>query len=128
MGRRAFLRVGLLGVAASWVSLGAGPAWARPRRRRHWVRVFRLSTHGQRTCHACRAHGANRFYLTPQAADEDRAHPGCNCRIVSQPLPPGLAKHYFRSGEEIFDLRWDPRTPQPPFVRKRKTKSRKRRR
>jgi hypothetical protein len=68
------------------------------------VSAFRLSTHGHRTCGACKAHGANRFYRTREAADGDRAHAGCNCRIVTQPIPTDLANEYFRDGD-VFDKR-----------------------
>ena len=80
-------------------------------RRRNWVTVFRLSTHGRRTCRACKAHGANRFFRTAEKANLDRAHLGCNCGIVKQRIPPLLARIYFRRGD-VFDKRhrwWPPR-------------------
>lgn len=46
--------------------------------------VYRLSTRNNRgACAACRAHGANRYYRSADAADAGRAHPGCSCQILS---------------------------------------------
>jgi hypothetical protein len=92
------LGVTALGGAASASGLGRVPPL--PRR----VLVYRLSTHRRRTCGACKAHGANRFYQTWAAADAGRAHPGCNCSIVTQPLPRGLVAHLFRHCD-VFDRR-----------------------
>ena len=87
-----------LGGAAGAASLGHVPLLRR------WVLVSRLSTHRRRTCGACKAHGANRFYKTWAAADAGRAHLGCNCSIVTQPLPRGLVSQLFRDGD-VFDRR-----------------------
>ena len=102
MGRRAFL--GLLG--AGLVALLPGSALGAGQRRRKKTKVvFRLSSHRRRTCNACKAHGANRFYRTRKAADKDRAHPGCNCAIVTQTIDRRLAKQYFKGRRKVFDLR-----------------------
>jgi hypothetical protein len=102
MGRRAFL--GLLG--AGLVALLPGSALGAGQRRRKKTKVvFRLSSHRRRTCKACKAHGANRFYRTRKAADKDRAHPGCNCAIVTQTIDRRLAKQYFKGRRKVFDLR-----------------------
>jgi hypothetical protein len=98
IGRREFLRLLVLGAAA----LAPSPAFARRRKRKKVV--FRLSTHGRRTCKACKAHAANRFYRTQEAADADRAHAGCNCAIVTQRIKRRLAKRYFEQGD-VFDPR-----------------------
>lgn len=34
-------------------------------------------------CSACRSHAANKLFATAAAADVQRAHPGCRCRVVS---------------------------------------------
>ena len=102
IGRRAFL--GLL--ASGLVALLPGAAASVERRRKKTTkRVFRLSTHRRRTCKACKAHAANRFYRTRKAADKDRAHAGCNCAIVPQTIDRTLAKHYFEGRRKVFDLR-----------------------
>jgi hypothetical protein len=105
-----------LGGAAGARSFGHVP---QPRRR---VLVYRLSSHRRRTCGACKAHGANRFYKTRTAADTDRAHPGCNCSIVTQPLPRGLVAKLFRHGD-VFDRR-SRRKPKhaPPWAKEAKAK------
>lgn len=102
IGRRAFL--GLL--ASGLVALLPGSALGVPRRKRKKTkRVFRLSTHKRRTCNACKAHAANRFYRTRRAANKDRAHVGCNCTIVTQTIDRQLAKQYFKGRHKVFDLR-----------------------
>lgn len=105
IGRRAFLG-GLL--AAGLLALLPGSALGAQGRagwRKKTKRVFRLSTHRRRTCKACKAHGANRFYRTRKAADKDRAHAGCNCAIVTQTIDRRLARRYFKGRRKVFDLR-----------------------
>lgn len=44
------------------------------------------AVHQQSGCHACRSchqHGANKLFATSSAADSNRAHRHCRCRIVS---------------------------------------------
>jgi hypothetical protein len=105
MNRRKFLHLAGLGAGFA-LSGGLVPdVMAAPGQRRHnWVTVFRLSTHGRRNCRACKAHGANRFFRTEEKANLDRAHLGCNCGIVRQRIPPGLARNYFRRGD-VYDKR-----------------------
>lgn len=102
IGRREFLRL----LALGFVALVPSPALARRRKKKKKTDAFRLSTHGHRTCGACKAHAANRFYRTREAADADRAHVGCNCAIVTQRIKRRLAKRYFSQGD-VFDLRWE---------------------
>jgi hypothetical protein len=103
IGRRGFL---LQLVALGLVAVLPGRALGAERRRKKKTkRVFRLSTHRRRTCKACKAHGANRFYRTRKAADKDRAHAGCNCAIVTQTIDRRLAKQYFEGRRKVFDLR-----------------------
>jgi hypothetical protein len=50
------------------------------------------------SCAACIHHGANKLFNTEAAADAGRAHPGCNCRIVSgQPLTTTVFQQMFAS-------------------------------
>jgi hypothetical protein len=107
LGRRQFLRLSAVAAgasAASAVLSGCGCDSSAGGTTTATVSTFRLSTHGERTCGACKAHGANRFYQTREAADGDRAHPGCNCRIVVHPISTELANEYFRNGD-VFDKR-----------------------
>jgi hypothetical protein len=104
--RRQFLRLTAVGAGASVAGVlvsGCGGDCDTPPPTAT-VSAFRLSTHGERTCGACKAHGANRFYQTREAADGDRAHAGCNCRIVAHPISTQLANQYFRNGD-VFDKR-----------------------
>lgn len=114
--RRDVLRGGatVLGAAVLIECLGLGRAEALPRSTNpRLVDVFRLSTHGRRTCSACKGHGANRYFRTREAAHGGRAHLGCNCAIVLQRIPRGLVRRYFRSGD-VFDRRWH--RPMKPAV------------
>ncbi len=118
--RRQFLRIGVLGSGVSLVSLIAGSVGATVRKkRRNVVIVFRLSTHGQRTCGACKALGANTFFRTKKAADHGRAHRGCNCKIVKHPIRNALAKKYFRKGD-VFDQRSPPKPTTRPHTTRRR--------
>jgi hypothetical protein len=103
IGRREFLRLAALaGLAAA---LPGSALAAAPRRKKKTKVVYRLSTHARRCCKACKGHAANRLYRTRKAADKDRAHPGCNCAIVTQVIDRRLAKHYFEKRRKVFDLR-----------------------
>lgn len=101
IGRRAFLQ--LLGFGL--VALLPDPASALGGRAKKKV-VYRLSSRGHHACKACKAHAANRFYKTQAAAEADRAHAGCGCKIVEQRIKPRLVKRYFKRGD-VYDLRWE---------------------
>jgi hypothetical protein len=104
IGRRDFLRLAALGGLAALLPGSALAAEGRRRKKTTKV-VFRLSTHRRRTCKACKAHAANRFYRTHKAAGKDRAHAGCNCAIVKQVIDRQLAKQYFKGRRKVFDVR-----------------------
>jgi hypothetical protein len=103
-GRRDFLRLGALGLVALLPGAALAAEGHRTRPKATKV-VFRLSSHKRRTCKACKAHAANRFYRTRKAANKDRAHAGCNCAIVDQTIDRKLAKQYFKGRHKVFDLR-----------------------
>ncbi|MGE3499336.1 MAG: hypothetical protein AB7N53_15730 [Candidatus Binatia bacterium] len=102
--RRQFLRLTAVSAGATLASLAVSACGGDSKKTPSRVTAFRLSTHGERTCGACKAHGANRFYRTREAADADRAHLGCNCKIVTHPISADRAKEYFRDGD-AFDKR-----------------------
>ena len=105
LGRRQFLRLSAVATGVSVTSLVLSACGGdHSNTTTMTVSAFRLSTRGERTCGACKAHGANRFYRTREAADGDRAHQGCNCKIVTHPIAQGLANQYFRAGD-VFDKR-----------------------
>ena len=103
IGRRAFLRLAALGLVA--LLPGSALAAEGRKRRKKTKLVYRLSSHRRRTCKACKAHAANRFYRSRRAANKDRAHAGCNCAIVTQTIDRRLAKQYFKGRRKVFDLR-----------------------
>jgi hypothetical protein len=86
-----------------------------------FVNVYRLAPvpRGQKArrsicCNACHLHSQNRFYATPEAADQDRPHIGCNCAIVVERISPALFDKMFpsvlvlggRRRRLVFDQRW----------------------
>jgi hypothetical protein len=114
LGRRSFLGRLFVGLGASAVLSLPGVRWAAAGTLANTRTAYRLSSHGRRVCSACKAHDANRFYRTLRSANRCRAHPGCNCGIVTQDLPKGLWICYFRGGRtNVYDLRW-PRPKCPP--------------
>lgn len=70
--------------------------------------AYRLSTRNNRhACTACRKHAFFRSYRTAGAADGDRAHDGCNCRIVPQRIAVDAWKRMFGPHHRtVFDARW----------------------
>jgi hypothetical protein len=103
MERRQFLRLLALGAAAAVIPTASRGAALRKRKKTK--KVFRLSVHKRRCCNACKGHAANRFYRSKRAANKDRAHPGCNCPIVTQVIDRELAKQYFKGRKKVHDLR-----------------------
>jgi len=116
LARRAFLRKAATGLGASVVLSipGVGPAAAAATQKKT-KSSYRLSSHGLRTCSACKGTAANRFYISADDANKGRAHLGCNCRIVTQELPKSTWSCYFRGGKaRVYDLRWHrPKCPRP---------------
>ena len=113
--RRAFLRRSLAGAGASAVFAMPAVQQLAERPLVKTRTAYRLSTHGRRTCSACKAHAANRFYRT-LAATGDRAHAGCNCIVVTQDIRSSLWACYFqrRGRRNVYDLRWSrPNCPAP---------------
>ena len=80
--------------------------------------VYHTSSRKRRSCNACRRHAANRIYSSRQFADIDKAHPGCNCRIVEEEIGwQDYARAFWHSsqgGNTVYDRRWDwpPSWPQ----------------
>ena len=69
-------------------------------------RVYKLSTHNLHACQACRLHGFHRFFRTRHV---QRAHPGCNCRIVRQRIPDAQWIQFFVRKNGSLRKAWDDR-------------------
>ncbi len=70
------------------------------------VEVYKLSLRGRRGSNAAKKHNANKLFLAPQAADQNRAHLGDNSRIVSVVLSESRFNELFNSGAvDVADLR-----------------------
>jgi hypothetical protein len=72
---------------------------------------YRLKAGPHCSCKACHSHAANRLFATHAAADQGRAHPGCNCKVVrSSVVDPVQWKALFgnarRLSHKSVDRRW----------------------
>lgn len=79
--------------------------------------IYHTSSRKRRSCNACKNHAVNRMYYSKQAADNDRAHPGCNCRIVEERTSWQNYVNAFwpdrQGGEAVYDRRWGWPPPLP---------------
>jgi len=79
--------------------------------------IYHTSTRKRRSCGACKSHALNRMYFSRPAADGDRAHPGCNCRIVEERIGwQNYVKAFWPStwpGAAVYDRRWGWPPPSP---------------
>jgi len=60
--------------------------------------VFCLSLRGRRGSRAAKSHNANKGFATRRAADQNRAHPGDNSRIVSKIVSEARFNQLFTNG------------------------------
>jgi len=79
--------------------------------------VYHTSTRRRRACKACKSHSVNRICSSKQAADKDRAHPGCACQIVEESISwQNYVKAFWpddQSDSSVYDKRWDWPPPAP---------------
>lgn len=71
--------------------------------------VYRLKTRETKSCNACQKHQRYKVFLNYTAADNNRAHPGCNCPIVTQQIPSAYLqdiKKFEFEGSGVIDLRF----------------------
>jgi hypothetical protein len=67
--------------------------------------VYRFTTRGQRACKACRLHHRYVVGATEKELERSRAHPGCNCRILTQVVTATEFARMFPAGHGVIDLR-----------------------
>lgn len=72
---------------------------------------FALATTRDEQDKACTAHAANKLFASPEAADQNRAHPGCKCQVIKGgELPETTWKALFGNPKTIervaVDRRW----------------------
>jgi len=79
--------------------------------------VYHTSSRKHKSCNACKGHAVNRIYSSMLKADNDRPHPGCNCRIVFEQIGwQDYVKAFWSSsqgGEFVYDRRWGWPPPSP---------------
>lgn len=91
--RRGFLKG--LAVAGTAVAAPFGLADRAEAGPEKGVSVFRLRSRKTVSCKSCKIHHRFLIFLTREAADQHRAHPGCDCPIVLQKLSKGKFKSLF---------------------------------
>jgi len=67
--------------------------------------AYRLSTKGKRASNAAKANAANKLFVSAQAADLGRAHPGDTSAVVRIDLSEARWMQLFGSGLDAVDLR-----------------------
>ena len=72
---------------------------------------FALATTRDDADKACTRHAANKLFASPEAADQNRAHPGCKCQVVKGgELPEATFVALFGSPKALervaVDRRW----------------------
>jgi len=68
--------------------------------------VYKLSLRGRRGSNAAKNHDANFLFATTEAADQNRAHPGDNSRIVPVLISKARFNQLFNNGNAaVADLR-----------------------
>lgn len=70
------------------------------------------------SCNACVKHDANSLFPTAKAANGNRAHKGCNCRIVEGTLHYGTFVALFGNPKHLSSHRIDIRSPRNQAVLK----------
>ena len=101
--RREFLKLSGAAVALLVVSCDDGGSRSGPD---GGVEVFMLSLRGRRGSNAAKIHNANHLFRTFRAANENRAHPGDNSRIVTVVISEERFDELFDGGSrDVADLR-----------------------
>jgi hypothetical protein len=85
--RRDFLRLVLFSSALGGVVAVPAAVEAKRKGKKPGKLVFRLQTRRHHSCNACKQHHKFTVFRTQALADANRAHPGCNCPIVSYKMP-----------------------------------------
>ena len=88
--RRKFLEgmtvAGVVAVTAPLMSCSQGEQEKDAETQNQTVTVYRFQARKARKCNACQKHQHYKVFLDAVVAGQNRAHPGCNCRIVAQQM------------------------------------------
>ncbi len=104
--RRDFIKLSSAVAAVAFVGVSCDGGDGNQSTPEGTVLAYRLSLRGRRGSNAAKIHNANHLFLTPQAADQNRAHPGDNSRIVSIELSEAKFNELFQNGAlGVVDLR-----------------------
>ncbi|GJM15043.1 MAG: hypothetical protein DHS20C13_03700 [Thermodesulfobacteriota bacterium] len=104
--RRKFLQLSSAVAATAFIGISCDGGDGNQSGSDQAVMVYRLSVRGRRGSNASKKHNANHLFLTPEAADQNRAHPGDRSRIVSVVISESRFNQLFNGGAvEVADLR-----------------------
>ena len=104
--RRQFIKLSGAVAATAFIGISCDGGGSSKTNDEGTIEVYRLSLRGRRGSNAAKSHNANMLFLTPEAADQNRAHPGDNSRIVSVVLSEQKFNELFNGGSlEVVDLR-----------------------
>lgn len=101
---------GLLGMALVGALIAGAPGGKAmpvvipPRDRQEPERLYRFEP-ADDACSACKSHAEHRAYRSQEAADADRAHPGCHCEIVARPSQRAEVVAHFAGNRTVYDDR-----------------------
>ena len=72
--------------------------------------IYHTSTRKRKSCNACKSHAVNKIFSSRKAAEINRAHPGCNCGIVTEEINRqdyiGAFGQISKGGDVVYDKRW----------------------
>jgi len=115
MTRRAFAKLVAVsaGAGTAITEIAKGSAHPGPEDRSSFTifSFFPVEDGSLTDCKACINHAEYKRFATREAAEANRAHPGCRCQILLTPAPGEEYVHMFGgSGASVdrlvYDLRW----------------------
>jgi len=72
--------------------------------------IYHTSTRKRKSCNACKSHAVNKIFASREAVDINKAHRGCNCRIVKEEINwqyyIGSFGQTSKDVSSVYDKRW----------------------
>jgi hypothetical protein len=110
--RRTFGKI-MAGAAAAFAHVTGGTAQSLPVKRSAFTvySFYPMDPGGIPHCRACLSHAEHKRFATLEAAQTNRAHPGCDCLIMmTEVSADDYTRMFGGSGKTVervtFDLRW----------------------
>jgi hypothetical protein len=106
LNRREFIKLSSAVAATAIIGVSCDGGGSTETNASGTVKVYRLSLRGRRGSNAAKIHNNNKLFLTPEAADMNKAYPRDNSRIVSEILSESGFNELFKGVTlEVVDLR-----------------------